>query len=443
MGLCHEFGSQINAGCDHPMRAGASACSCPECGVVCQGLFDGCADVWARGPRPVTIAATRAVSGAGPAARLAAKPADPPEDKGRPAQLAAAAPRRANGNRGGIRARVQSAASYGKTDLPAPEPGEADPRREMFRWFEEAFVGVRSDLQTLIASMTHQQAMLAELIDNRQAELRLVLAAETLPDIVADAVATAMSAHTDAMTESFSDALGTFREEMDKTQAGTAATVDSLRDTFDTFLNALAVHDEGAEKREAARLRTVKGSITRQLAPLAEAVALLNAQAEGFPPVPPPGGSGRQASCRRGGRRRRRRRRARRAGGATCRAGASARVPSPSGRHRLQGASTPLASGGHRSPGQIGPGQAGRGQTGPRGLGTAAGATRCHRPRREGAPRDGDDTAGRPDQADPQDGRRPVAPAPHDPQLPQQALTRYSSMSTALGVNEASWKASR
>ncbi len=284
MGLCHEFGSQINAGCDHPMRAGASACSCPECGVVCQGLFDGCADVWARGPRPVTIAATRAVSGAGPAARLAAKPADPPEDKGRPAQLAAAAPRRANGNRGGIRARVQSAASYGKTDLPAPEPGEADPRREMFRWFEEAFVGVRSDLQTLIASMTHQQAMLAELIDNRQAELRLVLAAETLPDIVADAVATAMSAHTDAMTESFSDALGTFREEMDKTQAGTAATVDSLRDTFDTFLNALAVHDEGAEKREAARLRTVKGSITRQLAPLAEAVALLNAQAEGSRP---------------------------------------------------------------------------------------------------------------------------------------------------------------
>ncbi len=198
--------------------------------------------------------------------------------------LAPAAARRANGNRGGNRARVQAAASYGKTDLPAPDPPEGDPRREMFRWFEEAFVGVRSDLQTLIASMTHQQAMLAELIDSRQAELRLVLAAETLPDIVADAVASAVDAHTEAMTESFATALGMFREEMDKAQAGTAATVDNLRDTFDTFLNALAVHDEGAEKREAARLRTLKGSITRQMAPLAEAVAMLTAQAEGSRP---------------------------------------------------------------------------------------------------------------------------------------------------------------
>ena len=199
--------------------------------------------------------------------------------------LAPAAARRANGNRGGNRARVQAAASYGKTDLPAPDPPEGDPRREMFRWFEEAFVGVRSDLQTLIASMTHQQAMLAELIDSRQAELRLVLAAETLPDIVADAVASAVDAHTEAMTESFSTALGMFREEMDKAQAGTNATVDNLRDTFDTFLNALAVHDEGAEKREAARLRTLKGSITRQMAPLAEAVAMLTAQAESSRPA--------------------------------------------------------------------------------------------------------------------------------------------------------------
>ena len=60
MGLCHEFGSQIRNGCNHPMRAGASACSCADCGVVCRGLFDGCPDVWARGPRPVSITATRA-----------------------------------------------------------------------------------------------------------------------------------------------------------------------------------------------------------------------------------------------------------------------------------------------------------------------------------------------------------------------------------------------
>ena len=58
MGRCHEFGSQIREGCGHPMRAGERACSCPECGVVCQGQFDGCPDVWARGPRPVALTIT-------------------------------------------------------------------------------------------------------------------------------------------------------------------------------------------------------------------------------------------------------------------------------------------------------------------------------------------------------------------------------------------------
>ena len=334
--------------------------------------------------------------------------------------LAPAAARRANGNRGGNRARVQAAASYGKTDLPAPEPTEGDPRREMFRWFEEAFVGVRSDLQTLIASMTHQQAMLAELIDSRQAELRLVLAAETLPDIVADAVASAVDAHTEAMTESFSTALGAFREEMDKAQAGTNATVDNLRETFDTFLNALAVHDEGAEKREAARLRTLKGSITRQMAPLAEAVAMLTAQAE----------SGRPAR----------------------RQPAAARPqpqPEPEDDDDEPVVKRPAAAGARPArPGRVvtgsqvaqpraprvvtGP-QVKSGQAKPAAAASLSVAPGGHRPRRReidvvaGSGQAGVDSG--PDgcgQADPQDGGRPVAPASHDPQLPRQALTSLS-----------------
>src|SRR5437762_13062349 len=55
MGWCHEFGPQIREGCGHPMRAGESACSCPQCGVVCRGRFAGCAEVWARGPREVHV----------------------------------------------------------------------------------------------------------------------------------------------------------------------------------------------------------------------------------------------------------------------------------------------------------------------------------------------------------------------------------------------------
>lgn len=53
MGWCHEFGVEIEAGCNHPMGAGVSSCSCPECGTVCPGRFQGgCESVWARGLRP-------------------------------------------------------------------------------------------------------------------------------------------------------------------------------------------------------------------------------------------------------------------------------------------------------------------------------------------------------------------------------------------------------
>lgn len=55
MGWCHEFGSSINDGCAHPMVAGAASCSCGRCGTVCQGRFNGCAEVWARGPRYVAF----------------------------------------------------------------------------------------------------------------------------------------------------------------------------------------------------------------------------------------------------------------------------------------------------------------------------------------------------------------------------------------------------
>ena len=37
------------------MVAGASSCACPECGVVCEGKFPGCATVWAAGPQQVTL----------------------------------------------------------------------------------------------------------------------------------------------------------------------------------------------------------------------------------------------------------------------------------------------------------------------------------------------------------------------------------------------------
>lgn len=39
------------------MTAGATSCSCTVCGTVCTGRFAGCAAVWARGPKEVTLGA--------------------------------------------------------------------------------------------------------------------------------------------------------------------------------------------------------------------------------------------------------------------------------------------------------------------------------------------------------------------------------------------------
>ncbi len=294
MGLCHEFGSQIRSGCDHPMRAGASACSCAECGVVCRGLFDGCPDVWARGPRPVAISATRAGSsagggaaapsgaGAGSVATVTTIPSGRTEGaRGVRAGSAVAAigPAAAKADpANGAGGRTGSAS--GGADSGATTGGAAgaasDPRREVFKWFEEAFEGVRLELQTLIASMTHQQAMLAELLDSRQAELRLALVAESLPDIVADAVRTAMDDHTSSMAEAYERSHDHFRDDVDGVRAATEATVESLKESFGRLTSVISVHDEEAEQRETVRLGTLKGSVTRQITPLADALGRLS-----------------------------------------------------------------------------------------------------------------------------------------------------------------------
>lgn len=58
VGWCLEFGPQIVNGCQHPMVAGSSSCTCSHCDVICRGRFSGCVDVWANGPRSVTVRVT-------------------------------------------------------------------------------------------------------------------------------------------------------------------------------------------------------------------------------------------------------------------------------------------------------------------------------------------------------------------------------------------------
>ena len=76
MGFCAEFGPVITEGCDHLMVAGVDSCSCPDCGAVCKGQFEGCSDVWVAPPAKKNKQAAKA--DAVPAAAVAdhAEPAE-------------------------------------------------------------------------------------------------------------------------------------------------------------------------------------------------------------------------------------------------------------------------------------------------------------------------------------------------------------------------------
>src|SRR4051812_16120814 len=136
MGWCHEFGPQIREGCGHPMRAGESACVCPQCGVVCRGRFAGCAEVWARGPRDVHVVS--------PPNALARRTVAPVRMGGRPAQ--------------------------------EPSAGAEQARTEVLAWLQAAFDGLRDELSVLAGGLARQQAVLADLSDTRDTEVATALA---------------------------------------------------------------------------------------------------------------------------------------------------------------------------------------------------------------------------------------------------------------------------
>src|SRR3954451_20775619 len=140
MGWCHEFGPQIREGCGHPMRAGESACSCPQCGVVCQGRFAGCAEVWARGPREVHVVS--------PPAALARRTPTPARVSRAPGQ------------------------SSGTEQASA---GAEQARTEVLAWLQAAFDGLRDELSVLAGGLARQQAVLSDLSDNRDTEVATAL----------------------------------------------------------------------------------------------------------------------------------------------------------------------------------------------------------------------------------------------------------------------------
>lgn len=271
------------------MRAGERACACPECGVVCQGQFDGCPDVWARGPRPLTLTLNPSIEA--PRVRaLAAGPTQTQPTSSTPAPPAppvppAAASTGSNGNGNGTGGHYASAAP------PPPPPPRAEPearpqgsggasRSEILQWFEDAFGELRNELHAVVSTVTRQQAMLAELLDSREAELRVVMVAESLPELAGEAAAKALADQSDGLAEILATSLDDLRASMQASDLSSVAVMDGMRELLRRVELTAEVSTEEAQLEGSARLEALKASVGRQIKPLTVAVAEVAAYIE-------------------------------------------------------------------------------------------------------------------------------------------------------------------
>ena len=146
MGWCHEFGCQITSGCNHPMKAGASACTCTICETVCTGKFSGCPEVFARS---VPLAAP---------SRPTPQPAPPPRPQApAPAHAAATHP--------------EPAAQHQAGGMMSRENGA-----RVLHWMRAEFDGVKAQLHAVASSLAHQQAVVADLAANRGVDMNSAMA---------------------------------------------------------------------------------------------------------------------------------------------------------------------------------------------------------------------------------------------------------------------------
>ena len=253
------------------MRAGERACACPECGVICQGQFDGCPGVWARGPRPVALSVAPAIEA--PRVRaLAAGPEPGRAGVNAPSVAAAAANGNANGTANG------NGNGNGGYAGPPPSSPRADSaqsggsRTEILQWFEDAFDELRNELHALASTVTRQQAMLAELLDSREAELRVVMVAESLPELVGEAAAKALTDQSDGLADVVADSLDDFRASMAAADLSSVAVMDGMRELLRRVEITAEVNAEEARYEGAARLEALKGAFGRQLKPVTAAI---------------------------------------------------------------------------------------------------------------------------------------------------------------------------
>ena len=145
----------------------------------------------------------------------------------------------------------------------------------MLQWFEDAFDELRNELHAVVSAVTRQQAMLAELLDSREAELRVVMVAESLPELAGEAAAKALTDQSDGLAEIVAASLDDFRAAMQASELSGAAVMDGMRELLRRVEITAEINADDARLEGAARLEALKASYGRQLRPIATAVAEL------------------------------------------------------------------------------------------------------------------------------------------------------------------------
>ncbi|MEA2704096.1 MAG: hypothetical protein QOD63_2041 [Actinomycetota bacterium] len=275
MGLCHDFGAQISEGCDHPMRAGSGSCRCDQCGIVCNGRFDACPEVWARGPHPAALASPPARRPPAVPAPLAPAPAAPAATA--PAHQVPA------GGREGANGRLPSPPNAGNGHGPAAPD---DSRAEVLRWFQSAFGELRQEVQALRQALCEEQDRVAALVESRDGSLGTD--PEALRALVSGAIRKAMSRQAAELEASVAASVvasvAGLRRDL---EASVASSVDGLR----RDLEAMKVSQERQSvalqqaiqtasgdwpselsRHDAANRKAFQATLDRRLKPLVEVV---------------------------------------------------------------------------------------------------------------------------------------------------------------------------
>lgn len=157
--------------------------------------------------------------------------------------------------------------------LPPPQQVGNGTRADVLKWFEDAFDDLRNELHAVMSTVTRQQAMLAELLDTRDAELRVVMVAESLPELAGEAAAKALADQTAGLTELVEAQLADFRVAAEASELSTVAVMDGMRELIHRVQATAELDVQAASEQGALRLQALKASVSRQLKPVVGAVA--------------------------------------------------------------------------------------------------------------------------------------------------------------------------